>query len=334
MALIKTIEEAKEVLPKLLSSLEDDSFLPNIDATEEKYITPLIGDALYSDLQTKYDAVTLSADETLLVKHIRLVSLSYGFLDELIASHVVIGSDGVRTMDTTNMPKAVGWEYRELKTYLQDRAFDGTEILLKFLWKKKASFPIWTGSNEYAKFQGMLIRTGTDFNEQYGLYQPMRTFVALRAVVADAQDFYLLSGLGEDLLNYFLQIEDPGKEEKAIIKQLKKALANFTIKHAGDKYAVRFSENGFTIVNELGNKDSDDQTRTAVSGDLLEKKLKACDRDGKDFMAMAKKLLAKWRTSGSSSEAFNTAFDAGPLKSYVDPKEKKSGNERRKIFRF
>lgn len=336
MALIKTIVEIKEVLPKLVSNLNSASLLPNFNAVEEKYLAPLIGDALYTDLQTKYDAVTLTADELILVKHIRLVIASYAFLDETAATHVFLTDQGVRVNSTGNMQKAVGWEYKELKKYLQDRALDGTEVLLKYMWKKKADLPLWTASTAYKQFEGLLIRTGTDFDDHYRLYQPMRTFYLIKHICKDAQKFYLISGLGASLVTYFLENEAPDEKETEILEEIKKALAFFTIKHTGDHYTVQFSENGFTIVNEAmgGDRESDASGRSAASVQLLDKKFKACDREGKNFILRAKRLLVEYRKSGTSAIEFNVAFDASKLYSYLDPKCKTSGNERRKIFRF
>jgi hypothetical protein len=56
----------------------------------------------------------------------------------------------------------------------------------------------------------LLIRTGTDFKNQYrSLFQPMRTYYQLQTVVADVQEMYLQAGVGEDLLNYLRDKADP-----------------------------------------------------------------------------------------------------------------------------
>lgn len=337
MALIKVISEIKEVLPKLVSNLNASSLLPNFNAVEEKYLTPMIGDALYADLQTKFDAGTLTADEKILVKHMRLVIASYGFLDETAATHVFLTDQGVRVNSTSNMQKAVGWEYKELKKYLTDRAADGIEVLLKYLWKKKADLGLWTASDEYKQFEGLLIRTGTDFNEWYKLYQPMRTFYAIKDVLKNAQKYYLVSGLGADLVSYLVKLAAPVAKEKEIIEELKSGLAHFTIKHACEKFEVRFSDAGFTITGQVmgGDQEGDDSGRTGATIQVIKRVVKACDRDGKNFILSAKRLLVAFRKSGTSSVEFNTAFDAGPLYGYLDPKDQESWNRKckRKGFR-
>ncbi len=247
--LIKTIAEVKSVLPKLVANLNSTSLLPNFNAVEEKYLVPIIGNELYADLQTKYDGNTLSVGELALLKHIRLVIAAYGFLDDLASTHVAITDFGVRTSATESMPKAVGWEYKAIKEFLIDKSTDGTEVLLNYLWKKKADFALWTASDQYKDFQGFLIRTGTDFNNHYKLHQPMRTFYALKGVINDVQYEYLLPALGKELLKYFVDETGVTAEEKVIAWTLKKALSFFTIKRAGEHYNVQFGASGFTIVS-------------------------------------------------------------------------------------
>lgn len=336
MALIKTIAEVGAVLPKLTTELNNDSLLPNFAAAEEKYLLPIIGAALYADLQTKYTNNNLSVDEQVLLKHIQLLVASYGFLDELASTHVFITDAGVRTTSTDNLPKAVGWEFKELKSFLRDRTVDATEVLLNYLWRNKGALNNWTSSNEYKSFSGLLIKSGTDFSDQYKLHQPMRNFYALKNLMRDQQDSYIVSGIGSALTKYFIDKAAPSETEKEILQQLKKALAYFTIKHTVDHYAVTYSDAGFTIVSEYGgDRETVDSGRAAASANGIDRLRKACDRDGKNFIAHAKKLLVDLRKTISATNEFTTAFDAGPLKKKIDACEYTSGNEKRKgVFRF
>lgn len=335
MALIKTIAEVQEVLPKLISNLNSDSLLPNFDAVEEKYLTPLIGSALYDDLVAKYDGNTLTADELKLVKHIRLVIAAYGFLDDMAATHVFLTDQGIRVNNTDNMQKAVGWEYKALEKFLGNKALDGTEVLLKYMWSKKADLALWTASDEYKKYQGLFIRNGSDFNDQFRLYQPMRTYYAMATILQDVQNYYLVSGFGADLVSYLLDNDDPAEKEKEIIAQMKKGLANMTVKHACEQLPVRFGETGFSTISEItgGDRESDDSGRGPASMQTIKMKMEVCDREGKNFILKAKRLAVAFYNSGDASGDFTTALDAGPLKNYKDPRDKTSGNERRRIFR-
>lgn len=335
MALITTLQEIKDVLPNVVSNLNNDSLLPNFDAVEQKYLLPLTGKALLDDLTTKYNSNTLSAGEEVLVKHIRLVEIAFAYLSDMAAMHVFLTDSGVRTNTTSDMQKAVGWEYKALKNYFSDKAHDGVEILLNYLFVNKATYPLWTASEEYTQFESLLIKTGNEFTKYYTLYQPSRTFFSMKSLVADAQEDYLLSAIGENLLNYFLQMDNPDSDEKKIVKLLKKALAFFSVQRACEHYPVRFNENGFTLIASTEDGETADMGRAPNALQIMLKiKMEACEREGKMAIAKAKNKCIEFRNNGISSAGFNTAFDLGPLfgKTGAITKDRKNGVH--KGFRF
>lgn len=335
MALIKSISEVQDVLPQLVSNLNAQSNLPDFTAVEEKYLLPITGEELYEDLLNKYDNNTLSDDEEALVQQLRRLIAAQGYLDDLAATHVFITDTGVRVHSTDTLQKAASWEYKELRKFLENKVCDATEVLLSYLWRHKADLPLWTASDAYKSFEGLLIKTGVDFSEQYKLYQPMRNYYALKSLIRDQQDAYIVSGIGASLFDHLLKLAAPTAEERAIIKQLKKGLAFFTIKHAVDHYAVRYSDNGFTVVAPFGGDvESDNAGRAGASAAGLKRLKDACDRDGKNFVSAAKKLSIAYRSNSNSSADYRTAFDTGPLAKKATADAWTSGNEKRKIFRF
>jgi hypothetical protein len=334
MALIKTLNEVKAVLPKLVSNLSDVSLLPNFDTAEIKYLVPIIGMDLYNDLLTKYTADTLTADQRVLLKHIQLLIAANAFRDEMIINQVMWTDQGLRTMSTQDMGKPVGWEFKELKNFFIDKSLDAEEVLLTYLWSKKADYALWTASNEYKQFAELLIRTGTDFKNQYrSLFQPMRTYYQLQPVVADVQELYLEAAIGEDLLKYLRDNSDPTPDENTGIKLLKKALAYLAIKHACMQLPIRISSAGLTVNSMLSDReDPNDAGRQGADAAAIEKLLKDSDREGQNFLSKARYHLYAIYTAAGTTADFNTAYEKGPLKGYVPPGDRTSGNEDRKIF--
>jgi hypothetical protein len=333
MALIKTINEIKAVLPRAVSNLSATSLLPNFDRAERKYLVPIIGLDLYNDFTGKYNAVpsTLDAGEVALLKHMQLVIAAYAFYDELAFTHALITDNGVRTANSQQLQKAVGWEYKDLKTALQNAAIDGIETLIQALVDSNNA--LWTGSAEYTAFKSLLINTGTEFNTIIALHQPLRTFWAIRTVVADAQENYLRNSIGPDLLEYLRDVAAPSDEETYIIKLLKKALANYTIKHACEQYSAQFDVNGFTVVSTVGDQDGETAGRAGTK-DLLDLKMRACDRDGQAYLSKAMNELSLLHTAGTGTANFTAAYIAGPMASFKVASDRNRGNASRKLFRF
>lgn len=335
MALIKTTAEAKAALPRVLSNLSNQALLPDFGAAEIKYLVPLIGWTQYDDINGKLNAdpvEALSDKETELLPYLRRVSAFFAYFDDLGTDNAKITDNGVRSTETQNMPRVFGWQFKELKNALQQKAFDAVEVLLRFLFEHKVDYPSWTGSEEYASVNSLLIKTGTDFDSHYKLWQPMRTYYSLKNMIDEVQEDFLKTSIGKELLEFFIS-EDLNDDEKPILKLLKKSTAYKTIKKATEHYAVRFDSNGFTIIGSGDNENGETSGRENASLPLFEQKIKACEQDAGTYLVKAQRAMAAYRVI-SGNAAFNTAYDDGPMATYIDPAERTRGNENRKNFRF
>lgn len=329
MALIKTIGEIKEVLPKLVSSISEASLKPNFDRTEEKYIVPVTGRTLYNTLVAAYNANTLSAEQTKLVKHLRLVIAAYAYKDELGLSVLTIGDGGVKKNNTGNTP-VYGWEVQRLENTLLETALDGMEVLLNYLFDNKASYAEWTASEPYSKIKTLLIRTATDFTDQYTLFRPQRSYFVMKSVLKDTQFLFIEKTIGAALLTYLRDKEAPTSAEKTCIELLKKSLAFYTVMKACRHFSVSFSDGGFTIMGEKSSNGMDNGQGPDL--ELLQMKMNECDKEGSAYLELARtELVALYSADGATSE-FKTAFEAGDLVNFIARADRTSGNESRKIF--
>lgn len=334
MALIKTLAEIQAVLPRLVSTISDFAQLPNFDKSEAKYITPLIGSTLLGALQTAYDGNTLTAEQEKLVKHIRLVSAAYAFLDEAGLYVLNFSDSGLKKTTTGGNEPIYKWNVDELKQSLIEAANEGTEVLLNYLFTNKASYAEWTASAEYTKLSSLLIKTGTELSENYTVYQPQRSLWVMRNLMADVQTLYVQEDIGKDLLVYLRDVATPTDDEKNCIALLKKAIAFYTVAAACKQFSVSFTDNGFTILGQrsvVGNADAYNQ---ATDMQLLQLKIDECEKMGAAFFEKAKNEMVTLYSDAGVVPAYKTAFEAGPLTDYTSPEEKATGNDTRKIFSF
>lgn len=333
MALIKTIDEIKAVLPKFLSNTTAPSALPNFDQAEYKYLVPIVGVDLYNDIQAKYNAVpqTLTDDDKVLLKKMQLVEASNAFLDELGLGQLVLTENGFKKLAKEQTYR---WEYEKLEDSLKTIAADGTEVLFNYLLEKKPV--LWTSSDAYKQFNKLLIKTGTEFSSYYTLNQPNRTFFFIRSKILDAQKLYLTPAIGKDLLKYLIELTAPSDNlNENSIAPLKSALAFFAIKQSCGHYSVRFSDAGFTVLQAGSNDSAGDAGRTNAPGADIQAKIDACEKDGNTYLSEAKDELVKYYQSVDAEADFKTAFEKGPLLNYVTRSERTSGNEKRKgVFRL
>ncbi|THU34252.1 hypothetical protein FAM09_24855 [Niastella caeni] len=342
MALIKTIAEIRAVIPRL-SRLSDTANLPNVDKAGRMHIMPLLGNGQYSALNTKYNSATpLTADEQELLKNIQLPLSAFALLDDLAFMHTIITDSGIRTAGSDKMEAAHRWEFRELQNALMSYATDGIELLLGYLFETKDKWAQWTESNEFKELDSFLIKTGTDFKRYYPLFQPLRTYWTLRPIMQEVEENYLAPALGRDLLAWvktqdeIIITADGGEVD--VKKILKRSLAQFTIKHAGETMAVQFDENGFTTLAFRGSLDSPTSDgRVAASANDLVGKLDAANREGQNNLSRSTTYLvniANGMYNVDFGDDFANAFDSSPLKTDPNKEPYTNGNERRKIFRF
>lgn len=316
MALLTTVAEVKAVHPRLLNKTSKDTWLPNFEQAEYKYLVPVIGTALYNDIQAKYTANTLAGAEITLHGKIKAMLVPIAYYDELPRDVGKITDAGPQS-DIIGDQKLFGWQYREMKQGIADLYFDALEVLLRWLYDNKASFPLWTGSQEYTRYSKLLIKNGTDFSEQYALYQPLRMYWTLRPLVQDVQDNYHSLALGTGLLNYFIDLAAPTEKEKEILRGLKKSMAFFTVYRTCRMHSVRFGHDGFAILQS--DTEAQSTSSTAPQLPLMDHHMRAAEQDGYQQMERAKKLCKDLRAAALADKGagYDAAFDAGPLVNYA-----------------
>lgn len=332
MPLVTSLNELKEVLPKLYSTVSNTATLPNIDRAENKYILPIIGNTLYQALLTAYAANTLSVTQLSLVKKIRLAAAAYATLDEVGLFVLTLQDGGARKIQQGGTEPVRAWEIQEMKNTLANMATDGIEQLLSYLFTNKGDFADWTDSDNYKKLSKLLIKTGAELNDEYTMFQPQRCFFIMRNIMNDVQLLYLENTIGKSLLEYLRDKTAPTEKEKYCIQLLKKSLAYYSVMKAAKNFSVNFSDNGFTILGEKTTATGDMRTQQQEDMSMLQLKIDQLESEGKSFLELAQYELVKLYTDADATADYKTAFDSGRLADYVLPDERTSGNENRKIY--
>ena len=332
MGLIKNLAEIKAVLPGMISNLSDISQLANFDYIESKYIIPIIGQTLYDTLVANYDADTLDPDETILVKKLQLPIVAHAMREKSGFLTLVISNSGVKNLQPGGTDRVYGWQLQELKTTLITYANEGTNVFLDYLFTNKALFPEWTSSDQYAKIASLLIRTGSEFNDNYTLFQPQRSYFIMRNLMTDVQELFIEASIGKELLVYLRDKVAPDTNETEGIRLLKKAISFFTIFKSCQHFSVQFADLGFTILGDKNDNRFENDADRKNDIKLLEMKMDECEREGNSFLEKARSVLVANYTSVTVTAEYKTAFDAGPLSGYVNRSERTSGNEERNFF--
>ena len=332
MPLIKTIAEVAAVLPKLVSKTNEFEQLPDFQAAEDKYIIPIIGQTLYDALVAAYDGDTLDANETELVAKLRRAIVPYAFLEETGLNILMWQGSGLQKVKQSQGEPVRAWEIQEMKTTLLKKATEGIEHSLRYLFDNADIFPEWTASAEYDKLKVLLIKSGTELNELYSVYQPQRSYFIMKSLMYDMQRMALQDSIGTDLLTYLRDKETPSTDEAECIGYLKKALAFLTIQKACRHFSVSFSDMGFTILGERNSNVMENSMNQPTDLQLLEMKIRECEKEAVSYMELARTSLVTLYAKDGTANDYKTAFAAGPLTAFVKREDRTSGNENRKFY--
>jgi hypothetical protein len=308
-----------------INFINNVSSLPDFGLAAERFLIPIIGQDLYDALA---DDMEDPSDPDLLYK-CRAVIAPLAYLIKLPTIQTQLTDSGLRTISTENMQAAHRWEYNEVKENLADKGAWAIEALLKFLYANKGDYSEWTDSEEYAELSDLIFLSGSDFTRYFTLHHPHRVFWSLRTLIKEVEDFYIISAIGKDFFKTLKETEAPEDEVKDAIILIKKAVAQYTIVKAIEKFSVKVSDRGFTI-KALGAYSEgtgyDDQVAPDPQLDLL---YKSCERTGDAYLVQLKEFLNK----NASAELFEEYYDSDK---YTAPPttDPESRNANRKLFGF
>jgi hypothetical protein len=327
MPLIKRIEEVRKSLR--ISTLSKDGSLPDIEEAEQIYIIPALGDELFNELQEAYNNQSIDAETLLLISLIQKPLAAYAYLDNIALIHVTITDAGIRRFTSDGTPAAFAWEYREVTKALANKAMSGMEVLLTYLEKNVSKWPKWQNSPTRKDRNSLLIRSGTEFNSNYPLFQKMRTYYSLRSIITEVQDNYIIPSIGATFFNSLLTNNIVDEHINEVIRLLKKSICHYSIKHAVEQRTVDVTDQGFTILVSSGSNDVEAAGRSSAPTSLLDSKKQAADRAGSIYLRKSISYLNKFASSNIFPLYFNSEKYSPTGSGAYD-----RGNASRKTFRF
>jgi hypothetical protein len=327
MPIITKMDEVRQSLR--ISSLSKDASLPDMEEATIRHIIPAIGNELYEQLLTAYKENTTDEDTQKLISLVQKPLAAYAFLDNIAFFQATITDAGIRRFTADNMPGVFAWEYREITKALAQKAMSGMETLLTYLEEHATAWPKWQNSKQRSTRNSALIRSGTEFSQNYALLHPLRTFLALLPIIIEVQDNYLAPTIGRDFLNSLLNLITPTTHEIEILRLLKKALSHYTIKHAIERLPVMVSEQGLTVLQSAGSNDTELPGHNNAPNGLLDVKKAAADRDGNMYLQKSTTYLNNNASAAIFPIYYSSSYYSAPGNSQRD-----RGNGQRRIFRF
>ena len=208
--LITDNETLRRSLPNIDQSLKFAKMKVEIQRAQNRFIKPLIGDALLNVLVVDYTDPGSSSSSSAGDRYTEdeFDALKKKFQDALghLAFYLYIPKGGV-TFAGTSFSKVTDentapLNYYEQQDIQQEYLESGLDLLdeaMRSLDENASSWSAWTSSSEYTKFGELFIRRMSQFQKIVNIGYSFRTFDALHPIMVSIEDLNLVTVLGEDL---------------------------------------------------------------------------------------------------------------------------------------
>jgi len=316
MPLFKTIQEIASYVT-ISNASTSSGIMPKQRGAEEDYILPVLGNDLFTALQTQVTPGPITQAELLDKVRAALAFLIY--YKELPLMHTIITESGLRTVTNDKVQGAYRYQYEATRQHLENEGLSGLEKLFEYLMANADTFPTWKTSDAFTRLNKNLIKTGKDFSSYYYLFQPHRTFFALQPVMQEVEDFYVKSIIGDTFFAFLKDTVSLSPEEITVLGYFKKAVANLTIHKAITKLAVKIRPEGFTV--QLASSDRSPASENNAGADQLEQLHQETYRDGNAYLSKAKTYLNSLASEEVFHDYFLSSFYQDPTTAITDPND-------------
>jgi hypothetical protein len=201
MSFIRTIEQFCAHVRVNVNGTDLENLAPDLRLVETGRLRPLLGPALYNDLQALSDA---DVEELLakgnpdvrseLLRLVQLAAANLAMVEYLPLLQVLISDSGVNLAGKT----AFQWQINDLKTSFTRKGYNALEEVLEYLdgHLDAPEFAAWATSTAAVATHQYFLATAREFSEHYAINDSRLTYLALLPTLRKVERFELAPVLG------------------------------------------------------------------------------------------------------------------------------------------
>lgn len=181
MAIFKDLSDFREDIPEINKSYNWNHLSKRIDQITRLKIYDLIGETLYTELETGYLADTLTGNQLVLVEsYLQPAIAAYTYINLLSTNRINLGQMGVQqqsSADGTSSPAS----YHAIADVKEQFAWLGFQLMdqgLSFLDKHKLDFPTWD-AGVGAERRESLVYSASVLNQVMPIGKSLQTYLLL-----------------------------------------------------------------------------------------------------------------------------------------------------------
>lgn len=284
-------------MAKLITDLEDLKAHVTVSATldlkkiqpyakraERKLIISVIG-------KESFEEICDDESESGVVSEVRFL------LQEAVANYAIylaapylnllISNSGFKKTENTKSESADWKDIKDVKRDLLETGSEALDAAIELMEEHEYLFETWTESKYYTVFKSFLVNKTQTFNEFFDIKNNRRTFLALKPIMSEVEEQYLLPMLGKCTLD-FVKTKSDNEAVVRVQDLLKRAVVALTVaKVAVTGRFLLTASSLMVIVEEL----PWERTKLELSPDNQNKLRTDRQNAGEEYLKLAKKII-------------------------------------------
>ncbi|MEM8564943.1 MAG: DUF6712 family protein [Bacteroidota bacterium] len=268
MGLIIDIATVREYA-NVETDLDLDKILPDLNQGA-MIIRDLIGPQQFDELLTAYNNGTgiLTEAQTTLLEKIQDPIVNIGLSFSVDSQQLKLANTGLQRHETAEFKSPFKYQTDNLKSFLLQRGYSASELLLEYLEGNTALFPTWAASPAYTINKEFYINSAKEFSKFYNIRNSRVTYMQMTSIMR------YVDSLLNDVISDELALEIHGEVESATIsddnqvlldKYLKPAFALATVSHSLHDLPINFVGDAILISQYLGDSEGKESIRPSQS---------------------------------------------------------------------
>jgi hypothetical protein len=237
MALIKTTAELRGFLRVDLSEKEA-SWQPFVAPAMEKYIRPVLGDALLEELDAYYEEGDTDAELGALLPYVQEALAKFTLFLAVPNLDLNISEGGFTVRSTPQQAPASRERVLALQASLEQQGWDAIESLLRFLETNIDDYASWETSDAYTLAIRNLVNSAMVFDNIYNIGQSRLKFNSYRSSLDDADLLQIIPTISQDMFDALMveiKAADISEENQKILPLLQRAEVFYAVAERLDK---------------------------------------------------------------------------------------------------
>jgi hypothetical protein len=236
-------------------------------------LTPYLTQQLVNDLKTKFEADTLSDEETELVKLINDATAHYAVWMASPHLNLTIANMGiVQQSDTQGTSVSVdAWRYKHHYWKAMKKADQMLDRAIQYINDNLSDFSLYTANSHL--FQNTLITTLDDFQKYVDLNDSYRTFIKLLPFIRKAERQYLVNEISRaqlDDLHTKRKADNLSDLETELLEKSQEVIANAALMNALPRLSILLDNGNAFMVSSMEGMNTKEVRHDSAITDLKE----------------------------------------------------------------